>query len=917
MNISRSIFSIFLLLILFQGSLIVYGGEAVSVDDEYIGYIDWRDLRNISVYDDGNNLVIEALFWDYMPLCGSYFTGFRALMVGLDLDNNRYTGYLPGVLNQYSSGAEITLYATINSNMVTGLVINKYASDGTYIGTFNHPEWVEPITNLGFKISIPLNWLNITNGDTIAILSPRTSVYFADQIYVTNVNFTIPYANNIVLNGIDNDWRYIDPAIVDYDEPCGAEGECDLIEQFFASNNESLFIAFRRGNHIDENSLDKYNSWDWGLITHLDTDLDGSTDYSIIFRSKYVAVFNYGNYQTIYYYPGSPELNMSDPYDDFVEYSISPSIIGLSSDLAGRNITIYTTYMSISTVDPLGTNEGMSYGMSRVFYTIGVGGYITYPIDYFYKYIYHWGSVNAGNADINLYATSSTYVYLWAVVNEPTGNASLPLGYSLDGYYYVLEIAYPDRIQWPITINVNVSSNSTLFYYNKSTGTYEAINDQIYDPVNNFIRANISMEEYLAGDEPVFVAAENPVLKTSPSTGHVGSIIHVYGKGFEPLSLVTVYLDTNTYVLATTYSNEDGEIDLYLQLPLANMDPGIHMIMAEDSYGLLLKKGFNVTDPMIQVSPSSGAIGQEISITVSGLSPSQTYYVLFDDSVVMTTLLMADQDGNIDTGIWSIDGTSTVSLRIPATNEGVHKISVVYYPLDIAGTNGNYSLPIEISSTTITVSQGLATTSLLDELRSSINNVNSTLFNLMIGLESNLTDLADALDILEGIVDDLSNNVDYLSSIVDQLESMAVENITSLQSEIDAISLQLSDLISGTEQAIGDVMELIDELDSRITSMNESYSNITSGQLAKIMQLRSDLEQLLDTIITLSSRIDTLSSNLEDTSSTIATQLQEGIQELKEDLVSSKQLLSILAIIGLIASIIAIIVALFLLKRRH
>ena len=480
----------------------------VVLEDEHVGHMDPRDFKSFEVWDNGTHLLLEWDWWGLQPSGEPWY--LRDALVYLDIDNNRYTGLLRGWLSDPSAGAEVEVHVYPEGDVDVYI----WGADDSYIGWEPHPEWVVLQNETSYIVAIPLDWLNLTAGDTLAALCPWTYTKSWDWVWFSVVNWTVPAAG-IVVDGGDADWAGVPAFAADNasssDQYSLEEQYANITEAYVAANGTHLFLAFRMGGPLNP-AINNYNWWDLYYNFYVDADNNGTWDYNVqIYTDKMMQnirldVENYTSGLTFQYWLGDPRFPLFSGLDTgFVELAIDPSILGLPADMRNQNITLNMRLVILYVEDwaELG---------SRIVYTIGSGGYAAVPADWEY-YELDTGVYEVVFGDLNLTVNVSggTRLYLWVYGVEPTGNASL--GYDALTGYYVLWFQDPGAVGWPVHVEVNVSGARgvpVLMYYNKTAGAYMEVADQSYDPAAGILSANIAYEEYTAGDEPVLVVADKP-----------------------------------------------------------------------------------------------------------------------------------------------------------------------------------------------------------------------------------------------------------------------------------------------------------------------------------------------------------------------------------------------------------------------
>ena len=496
-----------LLLGLLAGTTIATAPTPLTYEDEHIGHMDWRDLKFFKIWDNGTHLFMAWEWWGPPPI-GDEPYHFRTTFTYLDIDNNRYTGSMYGRLQYYFAGAEILMDADKDY-----VYTWTYDATGHVVRSEPHWNWVYLANETMLIVSIPLDQLNLTNGDTIAVLHSESFASSADYAFSVAANWTVPYAN-ITIDGDDADWAGIMPFATDngslvpesIDNMVLEEQYANLTEAYVASNGTHLFLAFRMGGPFNS-ALNDYNHWYlvYGLWVNVDNDETWDYDLrlEISRNSGQLHLYNFASESSGWY--KLDEGNFSGLDSGFVEVAIYPPLLGLPENMTNRNITIYVGWMGLDVED------FVVKPFSKIFYTVGVGGYTTMPsLEESGQITQGVNNLVLGDLNLTLEALGDVDFHLWEYSVEPTGNASLP-GTLSHGNYYVLWFKNPNNIVWPIHVEF-ASPGGVLMYYDKSVGAYVPVADQVYDQASGVIRANLTYDEYLAGDEPVLVAVWSPTV---------------------------------------------------------------------------------------------------------------------------------------------------------------------------------------------------------------------------------------------------------------------------------------------------------------------------------------------------------------------------------------------------------------------
>jgi hypothetical protein len=117
----------------------------------------------------------------------------------------------------------------------------------------------------------------------------------------------------------------------------------------------------------------------------------------------------------------------------------------------------------------------------------------------------------------------------------------------------------------------------------------------------------------------------------SPTSGYVGDAITVSGTGFYTGAAVTVNFDSTLWFSTTALAN--GTFSVATTVPASVR--GTHTVQGYDVYGYA-STSFT-TYSKITVTPASGAVGDNISISGSGFAASQSITVTFNGVAMATT----------------------------------------------------------------------------------------------------------------------------------------------------------------------------------------------------------------------------------------------------------------------------------------
>ncbi|MDD4858583.1 MAG: hypothetical protein PHR56_00020 [Dehalococcoidales bacterium] len=157
------------------------------------------------------------------------------------------------------------------------------------------------------------------------------------------------------------------------------------------------------------------------------------------------------------------------------------------------------------------------------------------------------------------------------------------------------------------------------------------------------------------------VFSVQPAITTSLTSGRIGDSFIVTGTGFKAASSITIYFDAIS--VGTVYASAAGTFASSVVVVPAGVTKGAHSITARDIIGASSPVTFNVQEPQIVLSATSGRVGDKFNITGSGFRPSSGVTIYFDSLSLGSSVTDA-------TGAFA---SSTVSVP-PAAN-GSHAIT--------------------------------------------------------------------------------------------------------------------------------------------------------------------------------------------------------------------------------------------------
>ncbi|MBI2836505.1 MAG: hypothetical protein HYX85_02290 [Chloroflexi bacterium] len=148
-----------------------------------------------------------------------------------------------------------------------------------------------------------------------------------------------------------------------------------------------------------------------------------------------------------------------------------------------------------------------------------------------------------------------------------------------------------------------------------------------------------------------------PTASVSPATGPVGAAVTVRGAGFKASTAVTVNYDN--FLAATVSSDSSGNVSATFQVLPSTA--GEHKITINDQTNSL-SFPFRVV-PAAKLSPSSGFVGSDITVSGNGFGASRPITIRYDDTQIV--------QGTADAG-----GTFIIVFKAPVSKGGNHLVTL-------------------------------------------------------------------------------------------------------------------------------------------------------------------------------------------------------------------------------------------------
>jgi hypothetical protein len=183
--------------------------------------------------------------------------------------------------------------------------------------------------------------------------------------------------------------------------------------------------------------------------------------------------------------------------------------------------------------------------------------------------------------------------------------------------------------------------------------------------------STIIIPESTAGEHTIEVEDDNggiaeavftvePEISISPEEARALSSVAVTGTGFDSGSDITIQLDGDE--VATDQTDSSGSFEVTIEVP--EVTPGTYDIEVEDEENNSAAAELEVIITIsVEMSPTDGAIGDDIVIIGNGYLPGAKITIEWDNTQVDT--VTADNDGSF-----------TRTFKVPEGKSGAHDVSV-------------------------------------------------------------------------------------------------------------------------------------------------------------------------------------------------------------------------------------------------
>jgi hypothetical protein len=150
-----------------------------------------------------------------------------------------------------------------------------------------------------------------------------------------------------------------------------------------------------------------------------------------------------------------------------------------------------------------------------------------------------------------------------------------------------------------------------------------------------------------------------PAITLADNEGYVGDTVVVNGSGFLASSTATIYFDGDNVGTRTTDSYGAFTSNFTFAVPACT--EGLHAIKARDTSGYTPEVSYDVS-PKITINPTSGAVGDTITISGTGFDGNSTVTITFDGTTMTTAT--TNSSGTL----------AATTFVVPETSRGTHTV---------------------------------------------------------------------------------------------------------------------------------------------------------------------------------------------------------------------------------------------------
>ena len=180
------------------------------------------------------------------------------------------------------------------------------------------------------------------------------------------------------------------------------------------------------------------------------------------------------------------------------------------------------------------------------------------------------------------------------------------------------------------------------------------------------IRGSHTVQATDGGGYATAVFSIGQKISLSPASGGTGDNIIISGSGFSAGQTITFKLDGNALTVSpsTVTSDQTGAFS-NVSFTVPTLTAGAHTVSATDTDGNVANATLTVI-ARITITPSSGTVGTQITLSGSGFAPSAPVSVYWDAGATPVTTTTASTTGTL----------SGVTFNAPAGAKGTHTVKV-------------------------------------------------------------------------------------------------------------------------------------------------------------------------------------------------------------------------------------------------
>jgi hypothetical protein len=201
---------------------------------------------------------------------------------------------------------------------------------------------------------------------------------------------------------------------------------------------------------------------------------------------------------------------------------------------------------------------------------------------------------------------------------------------------------------------------------------------------------------------PFVVTPDITITFTTPA--HVGDTITVAGTGFAATAGITVRFDTTS--VGTTTTTATGTFSSFTFTVPASTE-GSHTIKAEETSATSNNDTVSIAiSPKITINPTTGSVGDAITVSGNGFDGSSTVTVSFD-AVTMTTA-STNSSGTLSSATFAVPSTSRGTHTVRAQDAGSNYATATFTvstKITINPTSGPSGTTVTVTGTGFAASQ--------------------------------------------------------------------------------------------------------------------------------------------------------------------------------------------------------------------